>query len=170
MAALLDDMLLAAEAGDGSVPAGRCSLAQAATGAVRRLAPLADDAGVRVTCTGADVSVRLGEVATTRLVVALLDNALQHSPEGGLVTLETGSDARFGTLRVRDRGRGIRGVDPARVFDRFARSAETGRRRGYGHGLALVREVASRAGGSVEVETTGPEGTTFLLRLPRAEV
>ena len=42
------------------------------------------------------------------------------------------------------------------------------RRRGFGLGLSLVRDVALRAGGDVSVESTSSAGTTFLLRLPVA--
>ncbi|MFX5705822.1 ATP-binding protein, partial [Acinetobacter baumannii] len=46
--------------------------------------------------------------------------------------------------------------------------AESGRRRGFGLGLALVREAATRHGGTIAVENTSASGTVFLLRLPRA--
>jgi signal transduction histidine kinase len=52
------------------------------------------------------------------------------------------------------------------VFDRFARSGETGNRRGFGLGLALVRDVVVRSGGTVSIESTSPAGTTFLVQLP----
>ncbi|UUT36673.1 sensor histidine kinase [Microbacterium elymi] len=54
------------------------------------------------------------------------------------------------------------------MFERFARSAESGRRRGFGLGLALVREAAARYGGSIRIEATSPAGTVFLLTLPSA--
>jgi signal transduction histidine kinase len=71
-------------------------------------------------------------------------------------------------LRVADSGSGIAAADRERVFERFARGADTGRRRGFGLGLALVQDVANRYGGSVAIETTSPAGTTFLLTLPLA--
>jgi signal transduction histidine kinase len=71
-------------------------------------------------------------------------------------------------LRVSDHGPGIDQADAERIFDRFARSRETGDRRGFGLGLALVRDVVARHGGSVTIESTSPAGTTFLVRLPSA--
>lgn len=166
MAALLDDMLLTAEGAQAGPADASCALAEAADAARSRLAPLLAEADVDVEIVG-DARARLAPVTAERVLVALIDNALQHSPGAGVVRVAIGTEDRFAAVRVSDHGGGIRGIDPERVFDRFARSGETGRRRGYGLGLALVRDVATRAGGSVRVERTGPEGTTFLLRLPR---
>jgi two-component system OmpR family sensor kinase len=72
---------------------------------------------------------------------------------------------------VADTGSGITGVDPDRIFDRFVRtSGPDGAqgKRSFGIGLALVREIASAAGGTVEIARTGPEGTTMKLALPLA--
>ena len=54
---------------------------------------------------------------------------------------------------------------------RFVRTSGpdgSGGQRSFGIGLALVREIATAAGGSVEVDRTGPSGTTMKLRLPLA--
>jgi signal transduction histidine kinase len=109
-----------------------------------------------------------------RCVVALVDNAIAHSPSGGTVTVTASVTDGAAWIRVRDEGGGISGIAPRRVFDRFAHGTPTGQaagrrtRPGYGIGLALVRDVAVRHGGDVRVEHTGPDGTTFLLRLPLA--
>ena len=75
------------------------------------------------------------------------------------------------TLTVADTGSGISDVDRQRIFERFVHSgsdsAGTGRR-GYGIGLALVREIASQAGGRAEIARTGAEGTVMRIVLPKA--
>ena len=71
-------------------------------------------------------------------------------------------------IRVSDHGSGIDPADAERIFERFARGSETGRRRGFGLGLALVRDVLTRYSGRIEVESTSPSGTTFLITLPSA--
>jgi len=113
-------------------------------------------------------AVRMPEVTLTRLCVALIDNAVYHSPRGAVVAVTATTAGHGIEVRVADQGPGIRPEDRARIFERFARGPETGRRRGFGLGLALVKDVASRVGGSVEVERTSPAGTTFLLSLPAA--
>ncbi|GAA4170913.1 HAMP domain-containing sensor histidine kinase [Gryllotalpicola koreensis] len=118
--------------------------------------------------------VAMPSVSFRRCVTALVDNALAHTPDGGRV--EVGLREAAGgavALTVTDHGPGIRGIAPERVFERFAHSdpgdAEgLPRRRGFGIGLALVRDVAARNGGTVRVDHTGPDGTTFVLELPRA--
>ncbi len=78
------------------------------------------------------------------------------------------------TIRVADNGPGVVGIEPARVFDRFAHGTPvdattmTTTRTGYGIGLALVRDIALRAGGDAVVEHTDSSGTVFALHLPIA--
>jgi two-component system OmpR family sensor kinase len=168
MTDVLNDLLLAAEGADGPA-AEPASVAEAARAALASLRPVAEDAGVTLTVdVERDGAVALPAVTLVRLVVALADNAVQHSPAGGRVTVRVGTDGSDATIRVIDEGPGIRGISPDGVFERFARSAESGRRRGFGLGLSLVRDVAMRSGGSVTVERTSDAGTTFLLRLPLA--
>ena len=165
MTDVLTDLLLAAEG--GAVATGAASVGDAVTSAVDSLRPLADEAGVTLTVDVREPGiVVLPSVTLVRLVVALVDNAVQHSPAGATVTVTAVVEGGTAAIRVADRGPGIHGIAPDEVFERFARSAESGRRRSFGLGLSLVRDVAERAGGSVAVESTSDAGTTFLLRLP----
>lgn len=169
MDAVLTDMLLTAE---GTATDAEPAVVDAAlTAAAATVAPLAEEAGVRVRVgqgDGAGLRVRLPRVTLDRLCVALLDNAVQHTPAGGEVALSARSDGRGVAIRVRDGGTGIADADRERIFERFARGPESGRRRGFGLGLALVREAAAAAGGRIEIERTSAAGTTMLLWLPQA--
>jgi two-component system sensor histidine kinase BaeS len=135
-----------------------------------------------------DVALRvqqLPEVAllvdTTQVARALrnvLSNAAQHSPRGGSVRLDAEALPDELLLRVTDEGPGIAAEDLPHVFERFyradpARSAGTpsddgATRSGSGIGLTIARELLAANGGAIEVERTGPDGTVFALRLPRA--
>lgn len=169
MDAVLTDMLLTAE---GTATDAEPAVVDAAlTAAAATVAPLAEEAGVRVRVGQGDdagLRVRLPRVTLDRLCVALLDNAVQHTPAGGAVALSARSDGRGVAIRVRDGGTGIADADRERIFERFARGPESGRRRGFGLGLALVREAAEAAGGRIEIERTSAAGTTMLLWLPQA--
>ncbi len=117
-----------------------------------------------VIVSGAPVSLR-------RLVIALLDNAIDHA--SSMITVDVAMDGRDAVLVVSDDGAGFPGADPARAFDRFAsaRSAEAapGDSRHYGLGLALVAEVTARHGGTVTAANTGPDGgAAVTVRVPRA--
>ncbi len=99
---------------------------------------------------------------------AVVENAVQHTEEGGLI--EIGAVAESGALRirVRDGGDGIPEDARTRVFDRFYR-VDGGRSRrhgGVGLGLAIVKAIVEAHGGSVSVHSRPGAGSMFELRLP----
>ena len=168
---ILTELLLAAQADQGPVPAAATDAAVAVHAAVELIRPIAESAGAELQPdVGSGIAVAVPDVTLTRMCTALLDNAVQHAPRGTSVAIVVGSGGGvtrgFAEIRVVDRGPGVRAEDRERIFTRFARGPETGRRRGFGLGLALVRDVATRYGGSVGIESTSEAGTTFLLRLP----
>lgn len=118
---------------------------------------------------------RVPAASVTRCVVALLDNALRFAPRGSVISLGVGVDKKSVSVTVRDRGPGIHGIDPARIFDRFAHSGavadDSGNARtGFGIGLSLVREIAVRYGGSVSVVESTSAGTAIRLTFPRGQL
>ncbi len=166
---VLTDMLLSAEA-DAAKPGSPTDVGASAAAAAQSLRPMAAERQLTI-----DVAVQgrpaalIPQVTLTRLCVALLDNAMQHARSGTPIEVSAASVGRSIQLRIRDRGPGIDPADVDRIFERFARAGETGHRRGFGLGLALVREVVTRYGGSVSIESTSPAGTTFLVELPSAQ-
>ncbi|HKU04413.1 MAG TPA: HAMP domain-containing sensor histidine kinase [Arthrobacter sp.] len=170
---IVNELLLAATA---SAPAGAGSFAAADVGAVAgsvsdSLQDLARQQGVSVEFTGGGpVMVRVDPGPLRRAVLALADNALAHTPSGGRVAISCSAEGSRAVILVSDTGSGITGVDPGRIFDRFVRAPGLDRagRRSFGIGLALVRDIATAAGGTVEVARTGPRGTTMRLALPLA--
>lgn len=162
---VLTDMLLAAE---GAASGGTGEVDSAIGAAVRTVAPLAEAAGVQVEANAVgSLRVRMPGPTLARVCIALLDNAIQHAPRGSRVTVSAQPEGDAVAIRVVDAGPGVPVDDQERIFERFARGAESGRRRGFGLGLALVREAATAAGGTIEIESTSPAGTTFRLTLPR---
>ncbi|MCR6488584.1 HAMP domain-containing histidine kinase [Amycolatopsis sp. OK19-0408] len=107
--------------------------------------------------------------ALRRVLSALLDNALGHTPPGGSIEVWLGvPDERHVELRVRDTGVGFPAADAERIFERFARGSDGDGRR-FGLGLALVREVVNGHGGTIAAAGHPGDGATFTLRLLRAE-
>lgn len=120
---------------------------------------------------GGQPLARIDRNSLRRAVLALADNALAHTGSGGSIIIRTGTEGKQAVVCVADTGSGITDVDQARIFDRFVRTSGPegiGGQRSFGIGLALVREIATAAGGSVEIDRTGPSGTTMKLRLPLA--
>jgi two-component system OmpR family sensor kinase len=174
---IVNDLLLAAGGDDQR----RTPLdpAPVITEAVASLEILARDRDVTLDV-GAQEPMLVSIPATSlrRCVVALVDNALGHSPRGGTVRVSGSRSGQSFVLRVSDEGPGITGIAPERVFERFAHASSSaeratqpdaeGPRQSFGIGLALVRDIAERQGGRVRVESTGPAGTTMMLEMPLA--
>ncbi|MFP3466905.1 sensor histidine kinase [Leifsonia sp. SIMBA_070] len=163
---VVDNLLLAADP-ERTEPV---SLRDAVTRSLHSLEVLARHAGVELVLGSRDdVRTTVPATTLTRCATALIDNALVHSPAGSSITVDVRLQGDQAVLKVTDEGAGIVGIDPTRIFDRFARAhpAAPGRTRaGFGIGLALVRDVATRHGGDVAVTRTGPTGTAIELRLP----
>ena len=100
-------------------------------------------------------------------VVNLVSNAVRYTPEGGSISVELRRDNGYASVSVADTGVGIAEKDLKKVFSRFWR-ADTARSNsgGLGIGLALVREVVDQHRGTVSVDSTLGEGSTFTLNLP----
>jgi signal transduction histidine kinase len=107
------------------------------------------------------------QAALRRVLTALVDNALSHTPAGGHVGVELGTSGTSVTVVVRDDGTGFDPADTERLFARFARGGHSDQRR-FGLGLALAREVITGHGGTIEAWGRPGHGAVFTIRLPAA--
>lgn len=102
----------------------------------------------------------------------LLENARRHGGRTGRadeVTAELGVEGGKAVFRVNDRGPGVPADQRERIFEPFYRLPGASERDGgVGLGLALVRSIAQRHGGSVACSNRSGGGACFELRLPRA--
>jgi Signal transduction histidine kinase len=169
---VLEDLLLSTEMSGAGLPLSTkvrtvCLVDAAMENAISQVKFAAEAADVSLIYHGLPgVGVVISKAALGRALVILLDNAIGHSPGGQSVEVFVETSPDMTQIHVQDHGSGIKGVSPDHVFDRFARG-ET-QRRGFGIGLALVKEIAGRFGGDVWVKSTSPNGTTFVLNLIRA--
>jgi PAS domain S-box-containing protein len=126
----------------------------------------------RIDLTGpSDLLVLAEPDRTLQVLVILLDNAAKYSREGRPVAVAWEATGSTASIRVRDRGPGIPRHGYAHLFTRFGRvpgSRARAGRVGTGLGLYLGRQLAQAMSGELELESTGPEGSTFRLRLPLA--
>lgn len=105
----------------------------------------------------------------TQALLNLVDNAVRHTSEGGLVRLSGARDAADVAVEVFNEGAPIPAGQLPRLFDRFYRgdrSVEPGRHAGLG--LAIVKAIIVASGGSVEARSDA-SGTRFVVRLPAAD-
>ncbi|HEY9856100.1 MAG TPA: ATP-binding protein [Stenomitos sp.] len=114
--------------------------------------------------------VRADRVRLRQILVNLLANAVKFTPNGGQVTLEALETPEGALFQISDTGIGIPAADLPHIFDRFFRVTR-GRSRlqgGSGLGLTIVKQAVDAHQGTISVESTEGEGTTFSFTLPHA--
>ena len=107
---------------------------------------------------------RLAQVLTN-----LIRNAVNHTPDGGIISVDASQFGDRVLITVSDTGVGMDSAELARIFDRFYR-ADPSRGRdkgGSGLGLAIVRDLLNAMGGSIAAESTPGQGSVFRVSLPR---
>jgi len=92
----------------------------------------------------------------------LIRNAIEATPEGGLVTVVAASGGKGHTIEVRDTGAGITAENLPKVFDLYF----TTKAHGTGVGLAVTQQIVSAHGGTIEVDSAPGRGTRMTIRLP----
>ncbi|SFO63949.1 Signal transduction histidine kinase [Variovorax sp. PDC80] len=101
-----------------------------------------------------------------RVIRNLLENARRYG--AGEISVELGSTDGQATVRVNDRGPGVPAALRERIFEPFYRLPGASERNGgVGLGLALVKSITERHGGTVRCEDRPGGGASFVIRLPR---
>jgi signal transduction histidine kinase len=103
-----------------------------------------------------------------QVLLIMLDNAFQHTPVGGSVSLSVEADAHQVHFKVKDSGEGIPPDSLPRVFDRFYQvdSARSGENRGSGLGLSIAKSITEALGGRIAIDSEPGSGTEVLVSLP----
>lgn len=167
LARLVDDLFLLSkvEAGRLELTPEPIDLIELADGAVEAASAFASRHGVSIqTNAQSSTEIDADGMAISRVVRNLIDNAVRHSPEGGLVIVDVTSHADLAVLRVIDEGPGF---DPSvrdSAFDRFV-TADPSRAGGAGLGLAIAKGIVTAHGGQIAIED-GPGGRVAVT-LPR---
>ncbi|PWW30404.1 two-component system sensor histidine kinase ResE [Cytobacillus oceanisediminis] len=106
-----------------------------------------------------------------QVMTNLIDNAIRHTPEKGVVKVTEHSDERGLFIEVKDSGSGIPEEDLPFVFERFykADKARTRGRSGTGLGLAIAKNIIEAHKGHITVQSKLGQGTTFSIFIPRNE-
>jgi two-component system, cell cycle sensor histidine kinase DivJ len=165
---LVDELLDLAriEAGHLRLEAAPVEPAAIISACVSSLAPMADARGVRVRLDAPRHGVVLVDPTRLRQVVLnFASNAIKFTPAGGHVTVRLAREPSVLRLEVCDDGLGIAPEDQPWVFEEFFQLP--GRERsGSGLGLSVTKRIVEAQGGSVELQSSLGQGSTFTARLP----
>ncbi len=168
---MVDDMLVLARA-----DAGGARLRMTCCAAGDMLEECADAARVLAHARGITLDSVLepavwwyGDEALLRqLTLNLLQNAIAHTPPGGIVRLTLRRFKGHIELAVSDTGCGIAPSDRERIFERFVRLDQARENLGgAGLGLPIARCIAESHGGTLTLDASGPAGSTFIARFPQ---
>jgi signal transduction histidine kinase/CheY-like chemotaxis protein len=135
------------------------------------LSPEALARGIAVSVQAPAVTVRSDPRLLRRVLDNLLVNAIKYSPGGGTVRFTAAADADAVVIQVSDDGPGIPLDKQKEVWEEFRQlgNAERNSAKGLGLGLAIVRRMADLLGHEVTLDSDGVRGTTFSLRVARAD-
>lgn len=170
---LVEDMLTMSqlELGDFRVREGSVDLRSVVTRAVDSVADSleARHLGLERQLGADEVLVNGDATKLERAFTNLLTNAVKFSHEGDTVTVRLRADGDEVLVEVADTGIGISDEDRVHLFDRFFRGEDARQRaiQGAGLGLTVTDSIITAHRGSIEVESTLGQGTSFTVRLPR---
>ncbi|MFK4037073.1 DUF4153 domain-containing protein [Nonomuraea wenchangensis] len=163
VAQLLD--LSRLDSGARLIEAEAVTLAPLVDQAVREAGLAREDVAIRAEVP-AGLVVRADPDLLAQVLANLLDNAVRHSPPGGVVTVSGTAHGAGVRVAVADHGPGIPEAERGRVFERFSRldsgrAADSG---GAGLGLAIVKEIVELHGGAVRIDEGA--GCRMVVELP----
>ncbi|MCI9071686.1 MAG: HAMP domain-containing histidine kinase [Lachnospiraceae bacterium] len=103
---------------------------------------------------------------TSEALFNLLDNAVKYTPAGGKISVSVALWEMYVEVKVTDTGKGISESNQAAIFRRFYREEEVHEQQGVGIGLHLAREIVTRQGGYIKVDSEPGQGSAFSIMLP----
>jgi signal transduction histidine kinase len=128
---------------------------------------------------GEKIKLKLGEMDQIQImgdrdrikqvIMNLVGNGIQYTPEGGQVTLALQKSEHFAQIIVNDTGSGMSEEELQHIFERFYRgekSRKRGKNTGFGLGLSISNWIVKNHNGLIEVTSQKDKGTTFVVKLP----
>jgi heavy metal sensor kinase len=165
LARLAEDLLVLSRANDGALAIHRSEveLPTLIAQVVRHFEPRAAESGVRIEVGTTPERAFVDPVRIRQALDDLLDNAVRHTPAGGLIRLSAERDDSCLHVRVEDSGTGFPEAFIPHAFEPFARSETDGNEAGLG--LAIVRAIAEAHGGSADVSNREDGGAVVTMAI-----
>ncbi len=140
---------------------------------LKRLRPIARKSNVELLLVSTrEIIAEVDEVKMSLILTNLIENAIKYNTEQGKVTVTLDADHQYFTVEVADTGIGIPEDSLARIYERFYRVDKSHSREigGTGLGLAITKNAVQLHRGSIKVESTVGEGTTFQVKFPLTHI
>ena len=119
-----------------------------------------------------EVNASVDEVKISQIITNLVDNAIKYNRDQGWVTVTLDADHQYFSVEVKDSGLGIPEESIEHIYERFYRVDKSHSREigGTGLGLAITRSAILMHRGTITVESTVGEGSTFTIKIPLIHV
>jgi len=173
LVALINDLVDISRLEAGQIPMEIIKMAPGKTieAALEVIGSLAREKGVELLTELPDAlpEVRIDSKRLQQVLVNLLVNAVNYTPQGGTATLRVRNGEKHVLFEVVDTGVGIPPQDLSRVFQEFFRGSNV-EPKGTGLGLSIARRIVEYLGGKIWVESPSPEtgqGSKFSFTLPK---
>jgi two-component system, OmpR family, sensor kinase len=166
---LVGDMLVLARADAGGYPIRPIDLYldETLSECCKAVEPLATEREVTIVSSAwPETPFRGDEELLRQALLNVLQNAIQHTPARGIVSIGMMQDPDSVSIRISDTGPGIAPEDRSRVFERFVQLDPSRRNDGTGLGLPIAKWIAEAHHGSLALESTGRDGSCFRFVLP----
>ncbi len=166
---LLTRDLLAAARVDADVSERRepVDVGAIASGVARRFAVVARERGIAVTeRVACDRAIFADPTQIERALVALVDNAVKYSRDGGTVAIDIAHAGNEIVVQIADDGRGFTSEALERAFDRFWRDDDVRTMPGSGLGLGIARSIVERCGGALAIANRPDGGALVTVQFP----
>lgn len=109
-----------------------------------------------------DTGIECDRRWTAEALTNIIKNAIEHSPDGSRIEIDSGSNAIYKWISVRDHGAGMNKASYAALFQRFRYSTNEN---GFGIGMPLALSIMRGQGGDIDIEAPREgNGTVFILK------
>ncbi|MHB8903551.1 MAG: sensor histidine kinase [Patescibacteria group bacterium] len=171
MSRIVEDLLILSRSENLSVDAVRqFNLSDLISGVVEKIKILAKVKNIIITLDKADKISILGQAdAIERMILNILQNAINYTPDFGKIELSLKDQDKFAELTVTDNGVGIAATDLPHIFERFykADKSRRGEANSSGLGLSIVKEIIDSHRGNIMIKSDVGLGTTVIVKLPK---
>lgn len=100
----------------------------------------------------------------------IIKNCMEHTPEGGKITVTGTRNPLYSEIIINDSGNGISSDDLPHIFERFYKGKDSEDNGGFGIGLALARMIITEQNGTLKAENSANGGAQFIIRFYESTV